>query len=474
MEAKSIISYLRAGFSLFWIKTFEPNRVREVIYDLVTSYERKDGNKYTTTEWTITKDGNPLNALQGLGSEPEFTVLFAHNFHWVADKPQVIQFIQDSLPAWQANGKALVVVSPKEKIPVELSKEFVVLDFSLPDEKEIVDSLDHVKPEDFKIAGKDQQAIINACKGLTRSEIESTLALSFVDGEGEKFHVPSINAYKAQAIKKTGFLGILQPVSNFSDIIGYNYIKQFIADIIFNPKSKGIIIVGPPGCGKTSLLKAIIGEFKLFGLEIKTGKLFSKYQGETDQNVSTTIDILSSVGDVVCLIDEFEKQFAGTESDGSMDSGVTARASSQWLDFLQSRPPGVRVFATANTFRGIPPEYLRPGRWDSSPFFLDLPNDKVKTKILQHYCSKEGLAMPVKADTPKMDLYSGAEIEAMCHIASMRGIGLKEAEKCVISVAKANKGKIDALRNWAADFAVPAEEIPGMQVINGGKRKLDA
>lgn len=469
MKAQKVVSYLRAGFSLFWMKTFEPNRIRETIYELIESYQRKDGNKYKVLEWTMTKEANPMKSLIGLTDAPDFTILFVHNFHWFAEKPQIVQYIQDNLPIWSATGKALVAISPVDKIPVELSKDYVLMELSLPDEEEILSAIDLVKPDDFEV--HDSNRIVNACKGLTRAELESTLSLSFVETDGDHFSIPTINDYKAQAINKSGFLSVLQPDVNFTDIIGYTVVKQMILETIDNPKAKGIIAVGPPGTGKTTLMKAIVAETGKFGLAVMTGKMYSKFQGETDANVSAAIDLISSVGPCLVLIDEFEKQFAGVGGSGETDGGVSKRASSQWLDFLQNRPEGVYIVATANSFVGIPPEYLRPGRWDSSPFFIDLPSNKVKQNILKHYCKKAGIKPPTKT-WPTMEDYSGAEIEALVHIASMRNISLFDAAECIIATAKTNADQINALRKWAKDSTVSAEKIPGLKVVNG-KRKMD-
>lgn len=470
MEAKRIISYLRAGFSLFWMKTYEPNRVREYIYEMIKSYERKDGSKYKVMEWTMTKEANVLKPLQALTEAEDFTVLFAHNFHWFAEKPQVVQYIQDNLPLWSAAGKAFCAVSPVEKIPIELSKDYVLMELALPDEHEIKNTIDHVKPEGFQVKNPDR--VVNACRGLTRAELESTLSLSFVETEGTSFSIPTINEYKAQSINKSGFLEVLKPDVNFSDIIGYNVIKQFILDTVDNPKAKGIMSIGPPGTGKTTLFKAIVAETGKFGLAVQMGKLQSKYHGETDQNIDTTIGLIESIGPCLVLIDEFEKQFAGAGGDGSLDSGTTKRATSRWLDFLQNRPPGVYIVGTANSFVGIPGEYLRPGRWDSSPFFIDLPSKAVKESILSHYCAKAGIKVPKRDSMPKMDQYSGAEVEALVHIASMRSIPLIDAEKCVIATAKTSAESIGKLRKWAKDNTVQAEAITGLKVVKG-KRKMD-
>ena len=166
MEATRIVNYLRSGFSLFWMSTFEPNRVRERIYEMIKTYKRKDGNEYKVIDWTMTQIANPMKALEELTDAEPFTVLFAHNFHWFSDKPPIVQYLQDMIPQWQSQGKAFVSVSPVENIPVELSKDFVLLDFALPNEDEIVSSIHHVMPDDSEIPNDEVDLIIDSCRGL--------------------------------------------------------------------------------------------------------------------------------------------------------------------------------------------------------------------------------------------------------------------------------------------------------------------
>lgn len=470
MKTEKLISYLRSGFPCFWLRTHEPNRVRSEVYAMLKDFVRKDGEKYSIAEWTCTKNPNPLEALNGLAQAPDLTVLFAYNFHWFGDKPQVVQTIQDNIPLWSNGGKALVVVSPSEKIPFELQKDFVLLDLPLPEEKEILSAIKHIAPkEDIIPQEKGLQRLISACKGLTRAELESVLALSFVETEGKEFSIPVINQHKAMAIAKTGFLEVIKPTVTFNDIIGYNIYKDHILTTHDHPKAKGNISIGPPGCGKTSITKAIVAETGRFGVAVNMGRLFSKYQGETDQNINTVISLIEALGDCFVLIDEFEKQFAGASSDGSLDSGTTRRATGRWLDFLQNRPSGIYICATANSFNGIPDEYLRPGRWDSSPFYIDLPSAATRKKILELYVNKADMKMPKKI--PNMEHFSGAEIEAMVHMAEMKGIELEQAAKSIIPQAKNASESIKRLREWAKLHAQPAEE--DMPVKLNGKRKMD-
>ena len=467
MRTDKIVSYLRAGFPAFWIQTGEHDFVREKIYSQIQSFQRKDGERYKIKEWELNVEGtDPLSALQSLDECEDFTIMFFYNWHWQSDKPPLIQHIKSNTKNWSSRGKAVVFVSHINKIPAELDKEIVLLEMGLPSESEIHDAITNLGQTE--LSEMEIYEVVRACKGLSRTELENVLALSVIETDGNGFCIDTINKHKAQAIKKTGFLEVLESNLTFKDVIGYENIKRFVLETIDNPKAKGIMTIGPPGCGKTSLMKAIIGETGKFGISINMGSLFSKFQGETDQNINKAIEIISSIGDCIVLIDEFEKQFAGSQSDGSLDSGTTRRATGRWLDFLQNRPEGVYIVGTANSFNGIPNEYLRPGRWDTSPFFIDYPTKEVSKSILKHYCQKQ----EIKVEEIEIDQFSGAEIEALVHIASMRKLTLKEAIGSILPQAKTMGESITQLRTWAKDRTIPAES---QEIITPKqKRKIDA
>jgi SpoVK/Ycf46/Vps4 family AAA+-type ATPase len=215
---------------------------------------------------------------------------------------------------------------------------------------------------------------------------------------------------------------------------------------------------------------AIVGELNLFGLKIDMGSLFSKYQGETDQNIRTVQEIIRSAAPVYALFDEFEKQFAGAGGSGDLDSGTTKRATGGWLDFFQNRPPGVYISGTANSFEGIPSPYLRPGRWDTTPFFVDLPSEKVRSKILKHYCEKTDPKL-LNGKVPDMKDFTGAEVEALVNLADMRGKTLVEARDFIIPQIITKGEEITELRNWAKGRCLSAEDFKPIKA--NGKRRLD-
>lgn len=464
---KELINYLRAGFPCFWMKTDEPNRVKTNVYRYL-----QNGNKtFNVIDWDLSVDPNPITPLTTLTAADEDTVSFLYNFHWYIDKPQVIQTIQNLLPTWASQGKAIVIVSPIEKIPVELQKSFTIIDMPLPDQEEIREAIIHVCPDEKYHPDKSlTEDIVRVSRGLTRREIENVFALSLV--EKGSFQTDIINKYRSQIIRRSGLADILSTDKTFKEVIGYQVIKDQVMETIDHPDSKGIIAIGPPGTGKTSLMQAIANESGKLAVKVRTGQLMSKFQGESDQNVKSLIAMLTSLGDCFVLFDEFEKQFAGVGGSGETDGGTAVRIGGQFLEFFEDTPKGIYRGATCNSFQGIPSAYIRLGRWDSAPWYVDLPSEEVKKSILKHYIKKFELTKKQSATAPEMPLWTGAEIEALCHNARMRQINLTQASKFILPMAAVAKEEITAMREWSKGRTVQAEDIKKLPELNGGKRKI--
>ena len=455
ITTSNIVDYLRAGFPVLWIKTNEHERVEREVKPLIEAF---NNGYFKCSNWNLIDNKDPMTAILSLTDTPSESVLFAFNFHWFVDKPPIIQAIKNAMPIWASSSKHLVIVSHTVQVPPELEKDVLVLDMALIATKEIEETINYIADGPFAPSKKDLPKIIEASRGLTRKELENVYSLSLV--QNHKLDTATINDFKGQTISKSGYLKVLKSKKSFDNILGYQEVKDQIMQTIDNPNAKGIMMIGPPGTGKTSLAEAISNETGKLGIVVDMGKLFSKFIGDTDKNVDFAINTISSIGNCFVLIDEFEKQFAGASGEGSGDSGVTKRALAKWLNFLENRPQGVYIAATANSFDGIPPEYLRPGRWDTAPFYIDLPSDSTRLLILEHYskgkvkASKEEL----KKLNKELENFSGAEVEALVNVASMRNLPLIKAKKFIIPVAQTMSDKINHIRAWAKVNCVAADK----------------
>jgi len=446
ISAQKLTNLLNAGFPAIWIKTSEPERIASEVCPMVEGY--------SCLNWDLTLSNNPNDPITQLLEATENSIMFAFNYHWFLSKPGPIQALKNSLVEFSATSKCFAVISHMVQIPKELEKDFIVMELALPGEESIESTINQITSGLELKAPVNTAKVVAASKGLTQRELENIYSLSLV--ENKTIDPKTVNDFKEQTIAKTGFLSVLKSERKFDSIVGYSVVKDFILGTIDNPDAKGVILIGPPGCGKTSLAEAIVGETGKFGISVDMGKLFSKFVGETDKNIDYAIELISSIGNCLVLIDEMEKSFAGASSSGDGDSGTTRRALAKWLNFLQSRPKGVYIIATCNSFKGMPPEYLRPGRWDTSPFYMDLPNAEVRQEIISYYADKKSIKIK-KTEAKALENYSGAELEAIVNIMAMTKKSFQDSLNFVIPIARTMPEDINQLRQWASKSTIPAD-----------------
>jgi len=139
-------------------------------------------------------------------------------------------------------------------------------------------------------------------------------------------------------------------------------------------------------------------------------RLYGKYVGESEQRLADALATVQAMAPAVLWIDEIEKGFA---QGGADDGGLGERILGTFLRWMQDRPPGVFVIATANEVDQLPPEFLRKGRFDEI-FFVDLPRPAEREAIFRLQLAKRKRD-PAAFDLPKLaavsEGYSGSEIE---------------------------------------------------------------
>lgn len=193
-------------------------------------------------------------------------------------------------------------------------------------------------------------------------------------------------------------------------------------------------------------------------------RLYGPYVGESERHLGDALDTAEAMAPAVLWIDEIEKGFAGEGGRG--DSGVSSRLLGTFLRWMQDRPAGVFIVATANNVAGLPPEFLRKGRFDEI-FFVDLPTEPERREIFRLHLSRRGhdpAGFDLAALAAAADGFSGAEIEAAVVAASYpafaAGRSLAQADllaevRGAVPLSRSRAEDVQALRAWARDRAVP-------------------
>lgn len=121
----------------------------------------------------------------------------------------------------------------------------------------------------------------------------------------------------------------------------------------------GVLLIGEPGSGKTQAASYIADELNLQGYRVDLAAVLSHYQALSEQNLRQLLQEINSMHAGVILLDELEKLFATTHA-----NDLQARLLSQLLWWLQTKPAQIVCVATSNNVGSLPPELVRPGRFD--------------------------------------------------------------------------------------------------------------
>jgi hypothetical protein len=239
------------------------------------------------------------------------------------------------------------------------------------------------------------EKMVRSCQGLTFSEIGDTFRYSIFklkEDFSEQTLISEFHLAKMSKLKRLGVEFCGEPEVSVGGIHTLkSWLKRRVALFTSQdaslPQPKGIALVGVPGCGKSLIAKSI---GKLLGvpvMRLDMGSLYNSLLGASEQNLRQVLKTAEAIAPVVLFIDELEKAFAGAGSSSSTDNGVSQRLFGTFLTWMQDKTAPVFLVATANRVDGLPPEFLRKGRFDEI-FFVDLPTQEERLEIIQFHLLK--------------------------------------------------------------------------------------
>lgn len=213
--------------------------------------------------------------------------------------------------------------------------------------------------------------------------------------------------------KREGFATV--PDTTFSDIGALTSTISELYTSIINPILRpalytslgiaaptGLLLWGPPGCGKTLLAKAVANASHANFISIKGPELLNKFVGESERAVRQVFVRARSSVPCVVFFDELDALVPRRSgSDGGGGGGLgdsSARVVNTLLTELDGLGPsreGVYVIAATNRPDIIDPAMLRPGRLETV-LFVDLPGEEERVEILRTLCRKVKIAPSTK------------------------------------------------------------------------------
>ena len=198
-----------------------------------------------------------------------------------------------------------------------------------------------------------------------------------------------------------------------------------------NP-AKGILLSGPPGCGKTLSAKALATESGVNFISVKGPSLLSKYVGESERGIREIFRKARQAAPCIIFFDEIDSLIP-KRSDASADSHVAERVLSQFLAELDGieELKGILVLGATNRLDMLDEAVLRPGRFDEI-VKIPLPVETDRRQIFAIHLRNKPLAPGISPAVlaSLTDGWSGAEIASACRKAALKAVRrVVEAEK---------------------------------------------
>ena len=221
----------------------------------------------------------------------------------------------------------------------------------------------------------------------------------------------------------------------------------------------GLLLYGPPGCGKTFIARALAGELQAKFLSVGIADILDPFFGQTERNLHDAFQLARREAPCVLFFDEIDALGARrTQHQTSMLRGAVNQLLTE-LDGIDGANEGVFVLAATNQPWDVDPALKRPGRLDRTVLVLP-PDADARQAIFRYHLRERPVAqIDLRRLGKATEGLSGADIAYVCELATesalmdgvrtgdVRSIGMSDIEQALGQVRPSIAAWLDSARN---------------------------
>ncbi|MBT9393359.1 AAA family ATPase [Hymenobacter sp. NST-14] len=223
------------------------------------------------------------------------------------------------------------------------------------------------------------------------------------------------------------FAGLEKPKITFQDVGGMDAVKEEISLKMIQPllhpdlykaygkaAGGGLLLYGPPGCGKTYLARATAGEVQASFIHVGITDILDMWMGQSEKKLHDLFELARVQAPCVLFFDEVDA-LAANRHDLRQSAGRTLiNQFLEELDGARSSNDGVLILAATNAPWQLDPAFRRPGRFDKM-VLVTPPDEAARAAILEVLLRNKPVAADLRlpalaAQTPGL---SGADLQAV-------------------------------------------------------------
>ncbi|NHV45491.1 MAG: proteasome-activating nucleotidase [Candidatus Verstraetearchaeota archaeon] len=272
-------------------------------------------------------------------------------------------------------------------------------------------------------------------------------------------YIKAMEVIEAPNVSYNDIGGLDEQIKEIRELIEIPLLKPKLFEKVGIDPPKGVLLYGPPGCGKTLLAKAVASQTKATFIKVVASELVQKYIGEGARLVRELFQFARMKAPSIVFIDEIDA-IGGKRIDiNTSGEREVHRTLLQLLSELDGFNPrgDVKIIGATNRIDLLDPALLRPGRFDRI-IEVPLPNQMGREAIFRIYISKMNIKeeIDVKELAKITEGATGADIKAICTEAGMFAIRDNREYvvkgdffKAIEKILRKSKGKIISSGTYA-------------------------